>query len=135
MTRKLHLFITMLLCAVFGVAQAQQVTLDFTTNDWELPEGSGNKLTESKEFTNSENYTITLAATTGYYFNTQGYLMLGKAGSTLTLPAFNFKVSKIAVVGNSAASGSVEQNIFVGEEEVSTKTVGAKGTNEYVIDY
>jgi hypothetical protein len=123
----------MLLCAVFGVVQAQQVSLDFSTNDWGLPEGSANKLTESKPFTNSDGYTVTLQAADGYYFNTQGYLMLGKAGSTLTLPAFTFKVSKIAVVGNSAASGSVEQNIFVGEEEVSTKTVGAKGTNEYVI--
>ena len=94
----------MLLCAVFGVVQAQQVSLDFSTNDWELPEGSANKLTESKSFTNSAGYTVTLQAADGYYFNTQGYLMLGKAGSTLTLPAFNFKVSKIAVVGNSGAS-------------------------------
>ncbi len=38
----------MLLCAVFGVVQAQQVSLDFSTNDWGLPEGSANKLTESK---------------------------------------------------------------------------------------
>ena len=123
----------MLLCAVFGVVQAQQVSLDFSTNDWELPEGSANKLTESKSFTNSAGYTVTLQAADGYYFNTQGYLMLGKAGSTLTLPAFNFKVSKIAVVGNSGASASVKQNIFVGEEAVSTETEGAKGTNEYVI--
>lgn len=133
MTKKLHLFITMLLCAVFGVAQAQQVSLDFSTNDWGLPEGSANKLTESKPYTNSDGYTVTLQAADGYYFNTQGYLMLGKAGSTLTLPAFTFKVSKIAVVGNSGASASVKQNIFVGEEAVSTETEGAKGTNEYVI--
>ena len=123
----------MLLCAVFGVVQAQQVSLDFSTNDWGLPEGSANKLTESKPYTNSAGYTVTLQAADGYYFNTQGYLMLGKAESTLTLPAFTFKVSKIAVVGNSGASASVKQNIFVGEEAVSTETEGAKGTNEYVI--
>ena len=133
MTRKLHLFITMLLCAVFGVVQAQQVSLDFSTNDWGLPEGSANKLTESTPYTNSDGYTVTLQAADSYYFNTQGYLMLGKEGSTLTLPAFTFKVSKIAVVGNSGASASVKQNIFVGEEAVSTETEGAKGTNEYVI--
>ncbi len=59
--------------------------------------------------------------------------MLGKEGSTLTLPAFNFKVSKIVVVGNSSASAAVKQNIYVGETAVSTETTGAKGTNEYVI--
>ena len=47
----------MLLCAVFGVVQAQQVSLDFSTNDWGLPEGSANKLTESKPYTNSDGYT------------------------------------------------------------------------------
>ncbi len=123
----------MLLCAVFGVVQAQQVSLDFSTNDWGLPEGSANKLTESKSFTNSAGYTVTLQAADGYYFNTQGYLMLGKAGSTLTLPAFTFKVSKIAVVGTNSASTSVVQNIFVGEDAVSTETTGGRGTNEYVI--
>ena len=126
----------MLLCAVFGVAQAQQVTLDFTTNDWGLPESKGNQLIESKTFTNSNGYTITLEGAgdgNGYYFNTSGYLILGKEGASLTLPAFNFKVSKIAVVGRSGASSSVKQNIFVGEEAVSTETSGATGTNEYVI--
>ena len=133
MKQNLRLLLLTLLCTVVGVVQAQQVSLDFSTNDWGLPEGSANKLTESKSFTNSAGYTVTLQAADGYYFNTQGYLMLGKEGSTLTLPAFNFKVSKIAVVGNSGASASVKQNIFVGEEAVSTETEGAKGTNEYVI--
>ena len=140
MKQNLRLLLLTLLCAVVGVVQAQQVSLDFSTNDWGLPEGSANKLTESKSFTNSAGYTVTLQAADGYYFNTQGYLMLGKGylmlgkeGSTLTLPAFNFKVSKIVVVGNSSASAAVKQNIYVGETAVSTETTGAKGTNEYVI--
>ena len=133
MKQNLRLLLLTLLCAVFGVVQAQQVSLDFSTNDWGLPEGSANKLTESKPYTNSDGYTVTLQAADGYYFNTQGYLMLGKEGSTLNLPAFNFKVSKIVVVGNSSASAAVKQNIYVGETAVSTETTGAKGTNEYVI--
>ena len=135
MTKKLHLFLTMLLCAVFGMVQAQEVTLDFTTNDdWGFPVGSANKATTAASFTNADGYTVTAEATDGYYFNSQGYFMLGKAGSSLTLPKFNFKVSRIDVVGNSVASGSTVQNIFVGETAVSTETTGAKGTNEYTID-
>ncbi len=136
MRRNLRLLMTALLCAVLGPAWAQspEVSLDFTTNDaWQLPVGSANKATDAATFTNDEGYAITLTAETGYYFNTQGYLMLGKAGSTLTLPAFSFAVGSIEVVGNSGASGAVEQNIFVGETEVSAKTIGAKGTNVYAI--
>ena len=135
MTKKLHLFLTMLLCAVFGMVQAQEVTLDFTTNDdWGFPVGSANKATDAASFTNADGYTVTAQAPDGYYFNTQGYLMLGKEGASLTLPKFDFKVSRIDVVGNGAASGSTVQNIFVGETAVSEQTVGAKGTNEYDID-
>ena len=125
----------MLLCAVFGMVQAQEVTLDFTTNDdWGFPVGSANKATDAASFTNADGYTVTAQAPDGYYFNTQGYLMLGKEGASLTLPKFDFKVSRIDVVGNGAASGSTVQNIFVGETAVSSETVGAKGTNEYDID-
>ena len=76
MTKKIHLFLTMLLCAVFGMVQAQEVTLDFTTNDWGLPESKANQLLESKTFTNSDGYTITLEGAgegNGYYFNTQAF--------------------------------------------------------------
>ena len=112
----------MLIC---GAISAQEVTLDFTTNDkWQLPEGSKKKATASKEFSNGT-YTVTLAAQTGYYFNTDGYLMLGKQGSTLTLPKFDFAVSKIEVIGHAGASASVGQNIFVGDKAVSTETKGA----------
>lgn len=89
-----------------------------------MPEGSKKKATASKEFSNGT-YTVTLAAQTGYYFNTDGYLMLGKQGSTLTLPKFDFAVSKIEVVGHAGASASVGQNIFVGDKAVSTETKGA----------
>lgn len=127
----------MCLMALFVGANAvaeetAEVTLDFTTNSWGFPEGSGNKGTESQSFTNGS-YTITLEATSfGYYYNT-GYLLFGKAGSTLTLPAFDFDVSKIEIVGNSNASANVTQNIYVGDVAVSTETTSAKVTNTYAI--
>ena len=124
----------MTLLLICGHAFAQKVTLDFTSNTWELPEGNTNKGTESKEFTNGT-YNITLSASTaGYYFNTDGYLMLGKSGSTLTLQAFDFDVAKIEVVGRAGASSSTKQNIYVGETAVSTETKGATSTNTYEID-
>ncbi len=116
--------------------EIQTATLDFTTNEWQLPEGSKNKKVDAADFSNGE-YTITLAGSTGqgyYWNNTQYYLMLGKKGATLTLPAFDFEVAKIVVFGKGSASPSVEQNIYVGDAEVSEKTVGATGVNEYLID-
>ena len=134
MRKNLRLLLTALLCAVIGQAMAQEVTLDFTSNDvWKFPEGSSNKGTTAANFTNGT-YTITLQGeTSGYYFNSQGYLIFGKTDATLTLPAFNFDVEKIVVTGKSGASTAVKQNIYVGEEAVSTETEGATGTNTYII--
>ena len=118
---------------VCGSMSAQEVTLDFTSNTtWKIPVKDAMGTTE-QTFTDGT-YSIKLAAPDGYYYNTKDkYLMLGKKGATLTLPAFTFPVSKIEVVGRDGASAAVEQNIFVGESEVSTKTVGAKKSNTYEI--
>ena len=111
---------------------AAEISLDFTSNTWGLPEGSSNKATEAADFSNGT-YSIRLEATTGYYFNTDGYLMLGKKDSTLTLPAFDFDVEKIVVTGRDAASASTLMNVYVGDTAVSTETTGCKATNTYVI--
>lgn len=123
------------LCAAFAIgASAQEVSLDFTTNVWNLPETSANGLTEENTYTDGT-YTITLGATTKYYFNTEGYLMLGKKDSYLKLPAFDFAVGKIEITGTSGASAAVKQNIYVDDVEVSTETTGAKDvTNAYDIN-
>lgn len=133
MRKFLRFSLVMTLLLICGHAFAQKVTLDFTSNTWGLPEGSTKKGTESQVFNNGT-YNITLSASTGYYFNTDGYLMLGKSGSTLTLQAFDFDVAKIEVVGRTGASGSTKQNIYVGETAVSTETIGATSTNTYEID-
>ena len=113
-------------------AEELKATLDFSTNAWELPVGSSAGATAAADFSNGT-YTINLMATTKYYFNSDGYLMLGKSGSTLTLPAFEWNTTKIVVTGRAGASTSTVQNIYVGEEAVSTATTGCTGANEFVI--
>ena len=102
-------------------------SFDFTDNtDWEFPSGSSNKTTASNTYT-ADGQTITLAgggSGNGYYFNTSGYLMLGKSGATLTLPAFDKDVTMIDVHMTSGTSGSVSVNVYVGETAVSTATTG-----------
>lgn len=121
------------LIAFTGI-QAQEITLDFTTNSWGLPEGSSNKAVSTAQFTNG-GYTIELTGTSGagYYFNSQGYLMLGKKGATLSLPAFDFAVSKIEFVGRKDASGNTLHNVYVAETAVSTEIKGCKETSTFEI--
>ena len=121
---------------VRGQNASPDVTLDFTTNDWGIPEGKANKAYDANSYTSGD-YTITLqgggGSSNGYYFNS-GYLMLGKSGAYLELPEFESAVDSIVVVGKSGASAQVTQNIYVGGTAVSTQTTGAAGTNTYVIN-
>ena len=132
--KKFLLSIFAVMLAVFSV-QAQEVTFDFTKNTWGFPSGSSNKTAATKTYSN-EGYSITVAgggSSNGHYFNTDGYLLNGKSGATLTFPVFDFAVSKIEVVGKSGASSSTAQNIYVGTTAVSTETKGSAGTNVYEI--
>ena len=104
-------------------------TMDFTGTAWGLPTTNTK---DAQQFTDG-NYTITLEAASNGYKQNSGYLILGKSGATLTFPAFDFPVSKIVITGRADASGSVVQNIYVGETAVSTQTTGAKGENTYEI--
>ena len=134
------------LLAMIGLnISAQEVTLDFTITDpadetgktsiWGFPSGSSNKLVEENSYT-YDGWTVKVAGSTGegyYWHNKDHYLLFGKQGAYLTLPAFNFDVERIDVEGNSAASAGTKQNIFVGDEAVSTETTGAQGTNYFTI--
>lgn len=111
---------------------AQEVTLDFTQNGWKLP----NSATDTDKSFTYNNITI---STKGGYFNTNtGCLMIkGKgATSTLTLPAFDFAVEKIEVVGNNVGTVSTKtkENIYVDNTAVSTEKTGSKGTNSFDIN-
>ena len=122
------------LFAVLGMsnAMAQDVTIDFTdsTNPWGFPTDYE---TTEKSYTYG-GITITINASNGHKYNTTDkYLIFGKANATLTFPAFSFDVETIKVYGRTGASGKVTQNIFVGDNAVSTETTGATGTNIYKI--
>jgi len=110
------------------------VTFLFNETGWGIPEGSTYKIVGPASYTNS-GYTITVAGSTGngfYYGN--NYLLMGKSGAYLTLPAFDFDVERIEVEGTGTASEYVVQNIYVGDVAVSTATTGAKNiTNSYAI--
>ena len=132
--KKILLTLFGLMLMFSGNVSAQEVTIDFSgsTDNWEI---GTTKLIDAKEFTYG-GYTIILEGTAGngYRWYDSGNIILGKQGATLTLSAFGFDVERIDVVGTSSASASVKQNIFVGDEAVSTETTGAKDvTNQYVI--
>ena len=115
--------------------RSPEVTLSFTgsTDNWEI---GTTKLVDEKSFKYGD-YTIKRKGTTGngYRWYNSGYLLLGKEGATLTLPAFNFDVDYITIEGTSGASTGVKQNIYVGNVAVSSETTGAKNvTNKYAID-
>ncbi len=119
------------------IVEDDKTTFLFNTkdNEWGLPAGTTNKTAEVATFT-ANGYSITMAGNdgNGYYYNpTDKYLILGKNGAYLTLPAFGFAVGKIVIEGNSSASPNVVQNIYVDDEAVSTATTGAKVSNSYVI--
>lgn len=111
------------------------VTFVLTDNDWGFPTDASKV---AGEYSNS-GYALSLGnSDSGYKFvynnnSETGYFLMGKSGATLTLPAFDFAVEKIEVVGRNGASGSVVQNIYVGENAASEATTGATGTNTYKI--
>ena len=132
--KKFLLSIFAVMLAVFSV-QAQDVVLDFTTNDWGFP---SNKVQDgvTHAYTNTAGYTISLVtptgSTNGFNFNSSGYLLFGRTGSILTLPTFDFAVSKIEIVGRSGASSSVKEGLYAGDTKL-TQFVGAAGTNTFEI--
>lgn len=112
---------------------AQEVTLDFTQNGWKLP--TSKKPATKGEYTYN-GFTISIDASKNFYYNS-GYLMLKSTNTAvgkLTLPAFNFAVEKIEVVGNTGASGKTMENIYVGNIAVSTAKKGSDKTNAFLID-
>ena len=133
-----------LLAMMVGNVMAQDVTLDFTLETeegskqsvWGFPASSKNKQVEEQSFTYN-GYTVKVAGSEGngyYWHDKDHYLLFGKQGAYVQLPAFDFVGARIEIEGTSGASTGVKQNIFVGDEAVSTETTGAKDvTNQYLI--
>ena len=114
-----------LLCTLFATqawAEDADVTYDFTGDDWYVSDGT---LTDGS-------VSFTGAGGANFKMNV-GYFFLGKSGAYLNFPTYSSPVKKIVITGKSGASGSVAQNIYVGDVAVSTATTGATGTNTYEI--
>ena len=90
------------------------ITLDcskqpFTTN---LPTSKGTY--KEATYTDKAGYEWTLCGTsaTGYYFNSTGYLMIGKSGSYIGLPVVDGqKLTSVSLYCNSGASTNVKYEI------------------------
>ena len=99
------------------------VSYDFTGTDWSVSDGT---LT---------NGTVSFSGAGGDKFQmNSGYFIMGKSGAYLTFPTYSYPVTKIEITGNTGASGSVVQNIYVGDTAVSTATTGATEKNTYSIN-
>lgn len=109
----------------------ESYTFDFSNNTgWAFPT---DYQTGENTYT-KDGKTVTLNAASSGYKHLGSALLIGKSGSTLTLPAFDKPVTKITTTGVSGASGKVTQNIYVGETAVSTETTNATDNHEYVIN-
>ncbi|MBO4597581.1 MAG: chitobiase/beta-hexosaminidase C-terminal domain-containing protein [Bacteroidaceae bacterium] len=129
--RSIFAFAALLMCSAVS---AQKVTLDFTdgANTWGLPSKSSDGV-KSGTFTNGT-YSIKLtAADNAYYISGGKALFIGKKNSTIELPAMNFKVARIEVVGADGASTSLEASIFVGDKGVSNSVTGGNFTAAFDI--
>ena len=127
MNKILRYSFVVLLTMIFGNVSAQEFVFDFTdeTNPWGFPT---EQLKETGTFTKDGKSVVVTTTNYTRWFSDTKVLLFGKKDATLTLPAFDFDVERIDVVGASGASGKVTFNIFVGDEAVSTEVTGAKGT-------
>ena len=132
-----------LICALFittATAQVNQtVVFDFATNAWGIPtyeETNYSGVKSETELTDGTNtITINPTANKGSFYYDSDCLRLQKTGSKIVLPAFNFAVEKIEVVGHSKASSYklADINIYVGGNAVSTETAGITDSHVYEI--
>lgn len=142
--RKFTFFVA-LMAILVTTAHAQgtlneTAVFDFTNNVWEIP---GYDMVNFRGVKTKGTYTdgeksITIDPTKnkGEFFYENGYLRIAKPGSKIVLPAFDFAVEKIEVIGHPSATSypNVDMNVYVGETAVSTACVGSTGTYTYEID-
>ena len=107
------------------------VVLDFTTNTWGLPEGNGNKVTTEASYTDGT-YTVSVAGTNGHYFDSDN-LITGKQDAYIILPIFDKPIVKVVCEAVASGSGSVQFNLFVNAEAVSTAVTSCKIDQTFLI--
>ena len=118
----------------------ETAVFDFTYNAWGIQEGldpvsfAGTKT--AGDYTDGTNTIhIDPTAKKGQFYYENGYLRIQKPGSKIVLPAFDFAVEKIEVVGHSSATSypNVDMNVYVGDAAVSTACTGSTETYTYEI--
>ena len=132
-----------LICALFittATAQVNQtVVFDFTNNAWGIPtyeETNFSGVKSETVFTDGENaITINPTANKGSFYYDGDCLRLQKIGSKIVLPAFDFAVEKIEVVGSPKASSykNADINIFTAGKAVSTAVAGLTESHTFEI--
>lgn len=117
------------MCAQWGGYAQEKVILDFSKADWNFPSTAN----ANKASYTCDGYTITFGANSSHKEQGNGIIM-GDAGATLSLPAFDFDVEKIIIKKNSGStSGKVTFNIFVDNTAVSTQAKGCKEDQTFII--
>ena len=117
------------MCARWGGYAQEKVILDFSKADWNFPSTAN----ANKASYTCDGYTITFGANSSHKEQGNGIIM-GDAGATLSLPAFDFDVEKIIIKKNSGStSGKVTFNIFVDNTAVSTQAKGCKEDQTFII--
>ena len=132
-----------LICALFittATAQVNQtVVFDFVNNAWGIPtyeETNFSGVKSETVFTDGENaITINPKANKGSFYYDGDCLRLQKIGSKIVLPAFDFAVEKIEVVGSPKASSykNADFNIFAAGKAVSTAVAGLTESHTFEI--
>lgn len=134
-----------LVCAMFittATAQINQtIVFDFSNGLWDIPTLEENNYSTIKTVGEYTKGTLTIkidptANKGSYIYDGKGFIQLGKPGSKIILPAFNFAVEKIEVVGHAEGGESypnVDMNIYIGNTAVSTACIGTTATNTYKI--
>ena len=141
--RKFTLLLSLIVAYLTATAQGtlnETVVFDFVNNNWGIPtmeENNYSSLKVAGEYTDGTN-TIHIDPTANkgsYIYDSKGFLNLTKPGSKIVLPAFNFAVEKIEVVGHSSASSypNVDMNVYVKGTAVSTACIGTTATSTFAI--
>ena len=123
--------------AVFpSLAASEPVVIDLMNDTWTPALRNGWYSAEylTKEYSNGT-HTIKITDNNSCYIENGAFRLAG-SGSKITLPAFDFAVEKIEVVGHETAGASYStssMNVFVGTTAVSTACYGSTSTNKFVI--
>ena len=117
----------------------ETVVFDFANNVWGIegpdPASFAGTKTAGEYTDGTKTIYIDPTANKGQFYYENGYLRIQKPGSKIVLPAFDFAVEKIEVIGHASATSypSVDMNVYVGSTAVSTACIGSTETYIYEI--